>query len=549
MGRRTKQCKARIDNLKGRREPVAEEEPHVSDDEDLNSSLDDRVSTISVESTDSDDDENMEREELTIDTQKATDFLHRLWKGQADWIAQLKARARPVKYSTIPSKQAARTQRFHKLKTARETSRLRGAGFPDIRQFFHQESKTKSKHQQSEEVVIDQGTNTRTEDTLSPPSPIAFTEEQVAALRAQIQAFQLIQQGVPIPEHIQAALLPRNNAIANLEEAHLVLAEPAVGEESCCHGIAENIMFGRTSTTDRDAFDIALHEKDDCHGIAENIMFGQTATTGASTFNVAPHEKDDCHGIAENIMFGQTAESTGSRVLDVPAQEGDACHGIAENIMFGQTATTGASTFNVAPHEKDDCHGIAENVMIGQTATTGASTFNVAPHEKDDCHGIAENVMIGQTATTGASTFNVAPHEKDDCHGTAENVVLGQFTPLDTRTFNVALDMDMLKDVIAGTAVKSMGGVFGECRREGPTPMPRRVESEIGEACISSSGGNTLHTFMNGDPTTIPPPRLSFPAAVNSAVTVEMATFESPSSSDPPPPEKESKYTAPKQKH
>ncbi|KAL5499285.1 SNF21_2 [Sanghuangporus vaninii] len=457
MGRRTKQCKARIDNLKGRREPVAEEEPHVSDDEDLNSSLDDRVSTISVESTDSDDDENMEREELTIDTQKATDFLHRLWKGQADWIAQLKAHARPVKYSTIPLKQAARTQHFHKLKTARETSRLRGAGFPDIRQFFHQESKTKSKHQQLEEVVIDQGTNTCTEDTLSPPSPIAFTEEQVAALRAQIRAFQLIQQGVPIPEHIQAALLPRNNAIANLEEAHLVLAEPAVGEESCCHGIAENIMFGRTSTTDRDAFDIALHEKDDCHGIAENIMFSQT-------------------------------ESTGSRVLDVPAQEGDACHGIAENIMFGQTATT------------------------------------------------------------GASTFNVAPHEKDDCHGTAENVVLGQFTPLDTRTFNVALDMDMLKDVIAGTAVKSMGGVFGEYRREGPTPMPRQVESEIGEACISSSGGNTLHTFMNGDPTTIPPPRLSFPAAVNSAVIVEMATFESPSSSDPPPPEKESKYTAPSKK-
>ncbi|KAL5528803.1 hypothetical protein ACEPAF_7940 [Sanghuangporus sanghuang] len=76
MGQRTKQYKARIDNLKGRRKPVAEEEPHVSDDEDLNSSLDDRVSTISVESTDSDDDENIEREELNIDIQKATDFLH-----------------------------------------------------------------------------------------------------------------------------------------------------------------------------------------------------------------------------------------------------------------------------------------------------------------------------------------------------------------------------------------------------------------------------------------------------------------------------------------
>ncbi|KAL5508705.1 hypothetical protein ACEPAG_4790 [Sanghuangporus baumii] len=257
---------------------------------------------------------------------------------------------------------------------------------------------SKSKHQESEEVVIDREMNTRTKDTLSPHSPITFTEEQVAALHAQIQAFQLIQQGVPIPEHIQAALLPCNNTIANLEEAHLVLAEPAVGEESCRHRIAENIMFGQTSITDHDAFNIAL------------------------------------------------------------------------------------------------------------------------------C-------------------------KKDNCYGTAENFMLGQFTLLDTCTFNVALDMDMLKDVIASTTVKSMAGVFGECRHEGPTPMPRRVESEIGEAHISSSGGNTLHTSMTGDPTTIPPPCLSFPAAVNSAVTVEMATFENPSSSDPPPPpEKESKYTAPSKK-
>ena len=53
----------------------------------------------------------------------------------------------------------------------------------------------------------------------SPSSPVSFTEEQVAALRAQIQAFRHIQRGAPIPEHLQAALLPRNNAIANLEKS------------------------------------------------------------------------------------------------------------------------------------------------------------------------------------------------------------------------------------------------------------------------------------------------------------------------------------------
>ncbi|OCB89229.1 SNF2-family ATP dependent chromatin remodeling factor snf21 [Sanghuangporus baumii] len=53
----------------------------------------------------------------------------------------------------------------------------------------------------------------------SPQSPVSFTDEQVAALRAQIQAFRHIQRGAPIPEHIQAALLPRNNAIANLEKS------------------------------------------------------------------------------------------------------------------------------------------------------------------------------------------------------------------------------------------------------------------------------------------------------------------------------------------
>ncbi|KAL5476522.1 SNF21_3 [Sanghuangporus weigelae] len=45
------------------------------------------------------------------------------------------------------------------------------------------------------------------------------TEEQVAALRAQIEAFKFIEQGAPIPEHIQRSMLPRNNAIANLEKS------------------------------------------------------------------------------------------------------------------------------------------------------------------------------------------------------------------------------------------------------------------------------------------------------------------------------------------
>ncbi|KAL5531781.1 SNF21_2 [Sanghuangporus sanghuang] len=45
------------------------------------------------------------------------------------------------------------------------------------------------------------------------------SKEQVAALHAQIQAFKFIEQGVPIPEHIQHAMLPCNNAIANLEKS------------------------------------------------------------------------------------------------------------------------------------------------------------------------------------------------------------------------------------------------------------------------------------------------------------------------------------------
>ncbi|EJD04470.1 SNF2-family ATP dependent chromatin remodeling factor snf21 [Fomitiporia mediterranea MF3/22] len=53
----------------------------------------------------------------------------------------------------------------------------------------------------------------------SPASPVSFTEDQVAALRTQIHAFRSIQRGAPIPEHIQNALLPQNNAITALEKS------------------------------------------------------------------------------------------------------------------------------------------------------------------------------------------------------------------------------------------------------------------------------------------------------------------------------------------
>ena len=41
----------------------------------------------------------------------------------------------------------------------------------------------------------------------SPPLPVAFSNEQLAALRAQIHAFKLITKGLPIPDHIQRAII------------------------------------------------------------------------------------------------------------------------------------------------------------------------------------------------------------------------------------------------------------------------------------------------------------------------------------------------------
>jgi ATP-dependent helicase STH1/SNF2 len=52
----------------------------------------------------------------------------------------------------------------------------------------------------------------------SPQSPVSFTQDQVAALRAQIQAFKSLQRGAPLPDYIRQALLPQNHAINNLEK-------------------------------------------------------------------------------------------------------------------------------------------------------------------------------------------------------------------------------------------------------------------------------------------------------------------------------------------
>ena len=48
-------------------------------------------------------------------------------------------------------------------------------------------------------------------------SPVSFTPEQCNALRSQIQAFKYISRGMPIPEHLQAAVRVPNQAIPDLE--------------------------------------------------------------------------------------------------------------------------------------------------------------------------------------------------------------------------------------------------------------------------------------------------------------------------------------------
>ncbi|KAI0079061.1 hypothetical protein K474DRAFT_1659535 [Panus rudis PR-1116 ss-1] len=50
-----------------------------------------------------------------------------------------------------------------------------------------------------------------------PPPPTTFTPDQINALRAQIQAFKILQKGMPVPEHIQQAARITNQAIPAIE--------------------------------------------------------------------------------------------------------------------------------------------------------------------------------------------------------------------------------------------------------------------------------------------------------------------------------------------
>ena len=52
----------------------------------------------------------------------------------------------------------------------------------------------------------------------SPQSPVAFSQEQINAIKVQIHAFKLISRGLPVPENIQRALHPQNAAMQDLEK-------------------------------------------------------------------------------------------------------------------------------------------------------------------------------------------------------------------------------------------------------------------------------------------------------------------------------------------
>ncbi|KAG7090792.1 hypothetical protein E1B28_009876 [Marasmius oreades] len=49
-------------------------------------------------------------------------------------------------------------------------------------------------------------------------TPVSFTSEQINVLRAQIQAFKLLQRGAPVPESLQHAIIPHNTAVQDLEK-------------------------------------------------------------------------------------------------------------------------------------------------------------------------------------------------------------------------------------------------------------------------------------------------------------------------------------------
>lgn len=49
-------------------------------------------------------------------------------------------------------------------------------------------------------------------------TPISFTQDQISALRAQIQAFKLLSRGLPLPESMQQAIRVQNTVISDLEK-------------------------------------------------------------------------------------------------------------------------------------------------------------------------------------------------------------------------------------------------------------------------------------------------------------------------------------------
>ncbi|KAK7468468.1 ATP-dependent DNA helicase Snf21 [Stygiomarasmius scandens] len=51
-----------------------------------------------------------------------------------------------------------------------------------------------------------------------PQTPVSFNSDQITVLRAQIQAFKLVQRGLPVPDNLQAAIHINNTALPDLEK-------------------------------------------------------------------------------------------------------------------------------------------------------------------------------------------------------------------------------------------------------------------------------------------------------------------------------------------
>ncbi|KAG1721939.1 uncharacterized protein EDB91DRAFT_1064166 [Suillus paluster] len=65
-------------------------------------------------------------------------------------------------------------------------------------------------------------------------TPVSFTQEQMAALRAQIMAFKLVSRGSPIPDHLQHAIRVHNTAVPDLEK---LLQGPDVSSHAVSSGV------------------------------------------------------------------------------------------------------------------------------------------------------------------------------------------------------------------------------------------------------------------------------------------------------------------------